>query len=216
DAGIDFRARRAEFERRKDPPRDTARDRVAHQFQRLLFPALHPLVRVRPQEAMAPRLRRRRDALADRLENLGLAEIWNYQAKQQGIPGPLPRAAHKRPPTRPAAPQAPLLQLAHRPPHRDPRGAEALHQRRLAGEFLARRVMPAGDVALQALAYLLVHRLGGNRLRHDKAVISAFGNRVQPAIIGIHPISVDDSTALLLSSATSPIQTFTNGKENET
>ena len=32
--------------------------------------------------------------------------------------------------------QAALLQLAHRAPHRDPRRAEALHQRGLAGELL--------------------------------------------------------------------------------
>src|ERR1019366_5727187 len=98
----------------------------------------------------------------------------------------------------------------------DPRRAEAPHQRCFAGELLARRVTPAGDVSLQALAYFLVHRLDGNGLRHDKPVISAFANRMQPAIMGIHPISVGDSTAALRSSDTSPIHTFTNGKRRLT
>src|ERR1035441_9131847 len=153
---------------------------------------------------MSPRLRRGRDPLADRLENLRLAQIRYHQPEQHALPVPPPRAAHVRARARHAVQQAALLQLPHRPPHGDPRRAEALHQRRFAGKLLPRRVTPAGDIALQALAYLLVHRRGGNGMRHTKAVISASANRMQPAIIGFHPISVGDSTAALLSSDTSP------------
>src|ERR1035437_6258243 len=97
--------------------------------------------------------------------------------------GPPPRTYVPEPATRSSRQRS----CHSRPPHRDPRRAEALHQRRFAGELLPRRVMPTGDIALQAFAYLLVHRFGGNGLRHGKAVISALCHRMQPAIIGSLP-----------------------------
>ena len=41
---------------------------------------------MRPQERMSGGIRRRRDGVADRLENLRFAQIGNDQAEQQALP----------------------------------------------------------------------------------------------------------------------------------
>ena len=169
---VDLRARRAEFQRRKEHAGHRAGNTVASQFQRLFLAALR-LVGVRPQQPVAARFRSRRNALADGLKDLRFAEVGNHQAEQQAFLEPLGRAAHVGARAGHAVQQTALLQLADCAPHGDPGCAEALHQRGFAGEFLSRRVPASDDIALQAFAYLPVHRLGGNCLLHDKAVISA-------------------------------------------
>jgi len=92
-----------------------------------------------PQQRVPAGLRSARDPPANRFENLRLPEVGNQQSEQQSVIHPdLP---HIRARSRDALHQPALDQLPQRPPDRYPRRAELLHQRRLAGEFLARLIL---------------------------------------------------------------------------
>ena len=135
---------------------------------------------------------RRGDGLADRLEDLGLAEIRNDQAENQAVLASCGCVAHIGAGAGDAIDQSAPLQLAHGAAHCDPRHAESLHQRGFAGELLARPIVAADDIAMQLIQHDLVFRPGVccGMSPCPKLLYQLFAQTRQPAILESHPISV--------------------------
>ena len=153
---------RGQLERREEHARHAAVDVLPAQLPgAILLRAPAPLG-LPQSSACCARQRRRHHALADRLEDLGLARdresAGRTRARRRGrraltkVPEPARRS------TRPAS-----LQVAHGAADRDPRGAERLPELRLARQASAIG-QPAGlDVAPEGGVDLPV--LGGRRAR---------------------------------------------------
>ena len=86
-AGVDFGGARAEFERREEDAGDAAGDAIAGQGEGLIFARGAALLGVRPEKGVAARFGRGGDALADGLEDLGLAEIGDDEAEEETFAG---------------------------------------------------------------------------------------------------------------------------------
>ena len=137
DAGIDQGAGGAEFEGREEDAGDTARDGLARELHGLLFLAGGALLGVGPEESVSGSVGRGGDALADGFEDFGLAEVGDDEAEEQAAAALVLGAAHVGAGAGDAVEQAALLEFADGAAHGDARGAEALDEGGLAGEFLS-------------------------------------------------------------------------------
>ena len=95
---------------------------------------------------MLVRQRRRHHALADRLEDLRLAEFGNQQAERQRPPGAC-GVLHERARSGAALDETVALQIANGAADRDPRRAERAHELGLARQPVAALEPSAQDVA---------------------------------------------------------------------
>jgi hypothetical protein len=160
DAAVDLVLRGRELERREEDARHLPVDVMAAELPGALFLgqafALRAVLagHAAPDERMLAGERRRHHALADRLEDLRLAEVGDQES--EGERGPAVLGADERARAGPPLDESGTLEVPHRAAHGDARGAVLTDEVGLAGEAVA-FLPPAGlDLALEGAIDLLI------------------------------------------------------------
>src|SRR5262245_52206992 len=117
-----------------------------------------------PDEGMLSGKRGRHHSLANRLEDLRLAEIRNEQTEGQRAGG----AFHERAGPRTALHQSAVLQVANRASYRDARHTEPVHELRFARQTIAALPMSGLNLATEDGVHpsMLEAAIGGYRHRN--------------------------------------------------
>ena len=148
DAPVDVVLRGRQLERGEEDARHTPVDVLPAQLPRALLLRCPPRVQAAPDERVLARERRGHHALADRLEDLGLAEIGNRAVRTRARPSDTRRVRRRFPSPARRSTRPARLQIAHGAPDRDARRPEPALELRLARQAVA--VASAGPTGFRA------------------------------------------------------------------